>query len=268
MVSDLMKKYLEKFKGYDLKNVCLMIAGFEGEPVNVKFVKRVTFPILKEYGGFWLGTAPGKSWYEKRYDLPMLRDLLMDRGMWVDVAETSVTWSNLLLLWKDVKQSINEKLHERGLPGWVGAHISHSYSNGVCIYFHFASLQTTETPEEEVKVYIEAKKAGTEAILRNQGALSHHHGVGFEHVPFMARYFDEGGLRTLRALKRFLDPNNVCNPGKLLPEEGKEDMNYEGHLFYLRGVIEHEDGDEAKSAKVPLKGKPSSLLTQKVKSQL
>lgn len=127
-ISELMKKFLERFKNFDLENLCLMIVGFEGEVDNVNFQKKKTFKIgkathfsllapyltenflivntAKEAGGFWIGQGPGKSWHEKRYDLPLLRDLLLDKGLWVDVAETSVTFSNALLLWKDVKESV------------------------------------------------------------------------------------------------------------------------------------------------------------------
>lgn len=36
----------------------------------------------------------------------MLRDLLLEKGLWVDVAETAVSFSNALVLWKDVKESV------------------------------------------------------------------------------------------------------------------------------------------------------------------
>lgn len=269
MVSDLTKKFLEKFKGYDLNSITLMIVGFEGEATNIKFLKKQAFKILKDHGGFWVGTGPGQSWYEKRYDLPLLRDLLLDRGLWVDVAETAVSWSNVLLLWKDVKQSILDAMQARGVPGWVGAHISHSYSSGVCVYFTFASVQISESSEDELNLYIEAKKAATEAVLRNHGALSHHHGVGFEHVPFMARYFDAGGLKTLRGLKEVLDPNNICNPGKLIPAEGEEDMNFDGHQFYKRGLVELAARESGTSEGSSIRGKGArKVLRQPTKSQL
>jgi alkyldihydroxyacetonephosphate synthase len=136
----------------------------------------------KEAGGFWIGQGPGKSWHEKRYDLPMLRDLLLEKGLWVDVAETGVSFSNLLLLWKDVKESVLDAFKERNAPGWIGAHISHTYTSGVCIYFHYASVQQLDKKddihgEEDLSIYLDAKKAATTAILRFRPlpALFPHH---------------------------------------------------------------------------------------------
>ncbi|KAL6048649.1 putative FAD binding domain/FAD linked oxidases, C-terminal domain containing protein [Balamuthia mandrillaris] len=246
VLSKLVKKYLEKIKGFDMKEICLMIVGFEGEAYNVKHQKGIVKSILKQHKGFGVGTGPGKSWYTKRYELPMFRDFLLNHGMWVDVAESSMSWSNALALYQDVKQSTWAAIETHNVPGWVGAHVSHTYSNGVCIYFHYASLQTGEG-DEYLNVYLDAKKAATEAILRNGGALSHHHGVGFEHVPWMGRYFDEGSLRILRTLKHTLDPKNVCNPGKLLPAEGKEDPADISHLFHTRGIT---DAHSSKSSRL------------------
>jgi hypothetical protein len=38
-----------------------------------------------------------------------------------------------------------------------------------------------------------------------------------------------------------LDPASVCNPGKLLPEAGKEDMDNEDHSFYKYGFASLTD---------------------------
>lgn len=244
--SELLKKFLERFKNFDLQNICLMIVGVEGEVDNVNFQKKKVFKIAKEAGGFWIGQGPGKSWHEKRYDLPMLRDLLLEKGLWVDVAETAVSFSNLLLLWKDVKESVLDAFKERNAPGWIGAHISHTYTSGVCIYFHYASVQQLDKKddvhgEEDLSIYLDAKKAATTAILRNNGALSHHHGVGYEHVPFMSRYIGKSSIKLLSDIKKTLDPASVCNPGKLLPEAGKEDMDNEDHSFYKYGFASLTD---------------------------
>eukprot|EP01087_Luapelamoeba_hula_P008322 TRINITY_DN2079_c0_g1_i1.p1 TRINITY_DN2079_c0_g1~~TRINITY_DN2079_c0_g1_i1.p1 ORF type:complete len:612 (-),score=68.00 TRINITY_DN2079_c0_g1_i1:25-1860(-) len=237
LVSSLIQGYLTKVKGYNTMNICLMIVGYEGENEAVKWQKKMTMPIFRSYSGFAVGSAPGKSWHEKRYDLPLLRDLLLDHGLWVDVAESSMSWSNLLPLWRDVKQSLNDFFEDQGLPCFVGAHISHTYETGACVYFHFATTLDSNA-QEDLELYTKAKKAATQAILRNGGALSHHHGVGFEHIPFMGHYMDWGSLQILRAMKHSLDPKDICNPGKLLPAQGTENMDDPTHSFYTRGIAD------------------------------
>ena len=60
--------------------------------------------------------------------------------------------------------------------------------------------------------------AATEAIVRQGGALSHHHGIGSDHRAWMEPYLGSSGARWLVALKSALDPGGVMNPGKLVPE--------------------------------------------------
>jgi alkyldihydroxyacetonephosphate synthase len=43
--SELLKKFLERFKNFDLQNICLMIVGVEGEVDNVNFQKKKVFKI-------------------------------------------------------------------------------------------------------------------------------------------------------------------------------------------------------------------------------
>jgi hypothetical protein len=43
--SELIKKFLERFKNFDLQNICLMIVGVEGEVDNVNFQKKKVFKI-------------------------------------------------------------------------------------------------------------------------------------------------------------------------------------------------------------------------------
>ena len=252
--STVLKKYLEYGRGFDMTKVCMMIIGFEGEKPNVVHQKKQVFKQIKAFEGVWIGQGPGKTWYEKRYDLPLLRDFLMNHGMWVDVAESSMSWQDILKLWKEVKEDVVNAMTAKGYPGWCGAHISHSYQNGVCVYFHYASIvneragvNTLGEEGDDLRVYLAAKEAATEAILRNGGALSHHHGVGIEHVPWMEKYFGVEGVQLMREMKKIMDPKAICNPGKVFEllqgqSEKKEDDNQqpsgERYLFWKLG-LEH-----------------------------
>jgi FAD/FMN-containing dehydrogenase len=50
------------------------------------------------------------------------------------------------------------------------------------------------------------------------GSFSAEHGVGVMKRSALARYKSAAEIETMRALKRTLDPKNILNPGKLIPE--------------------------------------------------
>ncbi|WP_425426643.1 FAD-binding oxidoreductase [Antarctobacter heliothermus] len=68
----------------------------------------------------------------------------------------------------------------------------------------------------------EAKGAVMEAVedvvLALGGSFSAEHGIGLAKRPSMARRKDPVALDMMRAIKAALDPHNILNPGKLLPE--------------------------------------------------
>ena len=61
------------------------------------------------------------------------------------------------------------------------------------------------------------KSAATEAIVAGGGTITHHHGVGVDHAPWLSAEIGDLGVGVLRAIKAELDPVGILNPGKLLP---------------------------------------------------
>ena len=93
----------------------------------------------------------------------------------------------------------------------AGAHQSHSYPDGACLYFTFAG----RPPAEGREAYYRAVwDAGQRAALAAGAALSHHHGVGLNRSRFMGDALGTG-LDVLGAVKSALDPHGILNPGKL-----------------------------------------------------
>ncbi|MEB8387467.1 FAD-binding oxidoreductase [Rhodobacteraceae bacterium KMM 6894] len=54
-------------------------------------------------------------------------------------------------------------------------------------------------------------------VMALGGTFSAEHGIGLEKRGSMDRYKDPIALGTMRAIKAALDPNNIMNPGKVLP---------------------------------------------------
>jgi alkyldihydroxyacetonephosphate synthase len=69
--------------------------------------------------------------------------------------------------------------------------------------------------DRELEQWRELKRATTDAILEAGGTLSHHHGVGLDHAPWLAREKGTLGISAIQALRRALDPDGIMNPGKL-----------------------------------------------------
>ena len=199
-----------------MDHASLLILGFEGEEAAVRSQWQRAKPILHRWGGVSVGASPGRAWERSRYEAPYLRDVLLDHAILVDTLETATTWDRYLSLHAAVRNAIAAALGERSV---VMAHLSHSYPHGGSIYFTFIARQEEG---QELQQWERVKIAATEAIMNNGAALSHHHGIGSDHRPWMAAYLGPGGARALAALKQAFDPQDIMNPGKLTPmdEEG------------------------------------------------
>ncbi len=205
-------KKLLKSRGYG--EPAIMVVGFEGSREHVHRRRREVMDIFKRRRGFDLGPSVGESWAKDKFNLPYLRDVVMDHGVMVDVAETSTVWSNVLPLYRKVRLAVKEKFAAEGTPGFLGLHISHTYETGCCLYFTYACRQL---PGRELEQYYSHKRMITDVFTHNGATLSHHHAVGTEHRPWLEDEISPTGVRALRALKSGVDPRGICNPGKLIP---------------------------------------------------
>lgn len=214
------KKVL-KARGY--AKPAVMIVGIEGSRREVDRMRRETSKILGAHRGFDLGTGVGRTWAQDKFNLPYLRDAVMDHGVMVDVAETATTWSNVLQLYYAARDAMKTKFSAEGTPGFIGCHISHTYPTGCCLYFTYACRQQQG---RELEQYYSFKKMITELFINNGATLTHHHAVGSEHRPWLEKEISPVGLKALKAVKAGLDPDGIFNPGKLIPDEGDALANW------------------------------------------
>jgi alkyldihydroxyacetonephosphate synthase len=192
---------------------CVMMVAFEGGARAVRDGFRRALPIGVRAGGIFVGESPGRAWWKRRFELPYLRDPMLDHGVGVDTLETSTEWANVSRLHRAVCDAIRGAITASGSAGVVMGHISHSYLDGASLYFTFVFARDLGREVEQWKAI---KEAASRAIVENAGTISHHHGVGTDHASYMAGEKGPIGMDLLRAAKAKIDPHGVMNPDKLV----------------------------------------------------
>lgn len=203
-------RYLQA-RGWDTDKMCLSFIGYEGSNSHVGHQQGLVSKIVKKHGGIGVGKGPGALYDQKKFDTPYLRDFLLDRGAAADVSETAAPWSKLLPLYTHVIASANKAYDEIGVKGWIMAHLSHSYHTGACLYFTFAFVHN----DEPLAQYDIVKSAIQQAFIDAGGSISHHHGVGLEHAPWLEQDISTGGVAVMQGLFDSADPGANFNPRKI-----------------------------------------------------
>jgi alkyldihydroxyacetonephosphate synthase len=217
-ISDRMAEMFLDTRGFS-DRACAMIAGFEGSETEVRAARGAFDAIAKRHQALALGDGQGRRWQEGRFHGPYLRDPMMDRGVGVDTLETATSWSKLDALYVAVRDALEKAIRENapreGARGVVQCHVSHSYADGASLYFTYIFPRMLE---REVAQWRAIKAAASDAIVAQGGTISHHHGVGEDHLPWLAAEKGPLGIDVLRAVKMALDPRGIMNPGKLIPK--------------------------------------------------
>jgi alkyldihydroxyacetonephosphate synthase len=189
----------------------IAIVGFEGPEATVRTTRSQTTRSLAHHGAEPVPDA-GDSWSAGRYRAPYLRDALLDAGVLVETLETACFWSALDEVHAGVSAAIRDALTAQGPMPVVVAHISHVYPAGASLYFTVVAAQLPDP----IAQWRAAKAAAGDAIAALGATITHHHGVGTDHVPWYEREIGELGIAALRAVKRTLDPAGILNPGVLI----------------------------------------------------
>lgn len=83
---------------------------------------------------------------------------------------------------------------------------------------HYSMWVNPETREPASKETQTAIYTMVEDVVSElNGSFSAEHGIGISKLGSMARRKDKAALKVMRAIKAALDPDNLMNPGKLLP---------------------------------------------------
>jgi alkyldihydroxyacetonephosphate synthase len=195
---------------------CLLLLGWAGGAQEVMLAEQTAARLWRAKGGLALGRSGWRRWRDERFRHPYLRDELLSAGWGVDTLETAAPWASLGAVYSAVRQAMSSACERMGFRVAVLCHLSHAYRDGASLYFTFLWPLARGA---ELAQWRALKGAATEALLETGGTLSHHHGVGTIHAPYLEREVGQTGIAALSALARELDPQGVLNVGVLLPGE-------------------------------------------------
>jgi len=194
---------------------CMLLLGFTGREPGIKLSRKEALGIAAGYGGVHVGRRFGKEWHKSRFRTPYLRNTLWELGYAVDTLETATDWSNLPNLVESVEAALRA-----GLEAWdervhVFTHLSHLYPYGSSIYTTYL-YRIAADAEETLSRWQELKRAASRAIVACGATISHQHGVGTDHLPYLAKEKGSLGMAALSELCQTFDPQGIMNPGKLI----------------------------------------------------
>ncbi|MDX1723124.1 MAG: FAD-binding oxidoreductase [Pseudomonas sp.] len=210
-----LEKYLALRGARDGK--CMLTFGVTGSRTQNAASLKQAKPLLKGFGGVFSGTLLGKKWAENRFRFPYLRHGLWSAGYAVDTLETATDWSNVDSLLNKVEASLRDGLREEGERVHVFTHLSHVYGEGSSIYTTYV-FRPGNSYEQAMARWQKLKHAASQTIVDNGGTISHQHGVGRDHAPYLAVEKGELGMAALKALSVHFDPEQRLAPGVLLEQ--------------------------------------------------
>jgi alkyldihydroxyacetonephosphate synthase len=195
---------------------CLLLVGVSGSENLVRQTRRQALGTLAMLGGVAAGKAFGREWHRNRFRAPYLRNSLWEAGWAVDTLETAAPWSRVPALLASVESALRDGLAEEGERVHAFTHFSHVYLDGSSLYTTYL-FRLDADPEVSLARWRTLKTAASAAIAAGGGTISHQHGVGTDHMPWITAEKGELGVGALRELFRFFDPAGLLNPGKLVP---------------------------------------------------
>lgn len=194
---------------------CMLLIGYTGSKALSRPTVRAALGIAGDHSGVHVGGTFGRQWHKSRFRTPYLRNTLWELGYAVDTLETATAWENVLAMIAAIEGALRGALEAAGERVHAFTHLSHLYPDGCSVYTTFV-FRLAADPAETLRRWEALKRAASEAIVAHGGTISHQHGVGTDHAPYLAAEKGELGMQTIRALCAQFDPAGIMNPGKLV----------------------------------------------------
>jgi alkyldihydroxyacetonephosphate synthase len=191
----------------------LMVLAFESAGAPLGEVFAATQEICRQHGGEVQQKEAEEAvgdWKNTFFRQPYIRDALLDYGVISDTFETAVPWSVVPGFYHAVREATLKAVTKVCGFGAVSTRSTHSYSDGLCLYFAFFGPGRHDALVDQ---WWEIKAAVSEAVVANGGTMSHHHAMGRDHRRWARAEIPAPFRAAIRAAKRELDPLGLLNPG-------------------------------------------------------
>lgn len=207
-----LKRYL-KLRGSGARPV-MMVLGLTGLNREVLRSRREALTLCKLSRGVHAGRMIGQGWAKNRFKGPYLRNSLWRFGYGADTVETCVNWPQATALMRAIEQTATAAFAVDRESVHAFTHLSHVYRQGCSIYSTFV-FRSAGDHDADFARWQRLKTRVSETIVAHGGTISHQHGVGTDHAPYLEAEKGALGMDLLRACARELDPAGLMNPGKL-----------------------------------------------------
>jgi alkyldihydroxyacetonephosphate synthase len=201
---------------------CLLVVAATGSRALVRHAASQVGHVVRANRGLIaegiIGRSFGRRWADERFRSAYLRNGIWDAGYAVDTVETATTWSRLPALAVGVAQALRHGLEPDGERVHAFSHCSHVYPSGSSLYTTYVFRRAAD-PDDTLRRWVILKGAASKAIAEGGGTLSHQHGVGRDHAPYLAAEVGSLGIAALADVARRFDPDGIMNRGALLGDE-------------------------------------------------
>jgi alkyldihydroxyacetonephosphate synthase len=193
---------------------CLLVFGITGSKLHVSRTRRQAYSICRQLKGLAAGSIVGHTWEKSRFYSPYLRNTLWDRGVAIDTLETALPWHKVIPAAAAIPSAIVEAARKDGEQVLAFAHLSHIYRDGASVYTTFL-FRLAADPDKTLANWAGMKRSASLVIQQNGGTITHQHGVGIDHAPYLPAEKGLLGMDAIKAACESFDPEGMMNPGKL-----------------------------------------------------
>jgi len=200
---------VNRYSKLALRETPMLLFEFHGSPAGVQEQAETVQGLAREHGGMDF------EWAEKPEDRNRLwtarhnthfAALQLRPGCRASATDVCVPISRLA----DSLLAVSEQLKQASFPSIIVGHVGDGN-------YHVGMLLDPDN-EAEWQESERINQAMVRHAIACDGTCTGEHGVGLHKMQFMAEEHGEAALDLMRSLKRAFDPNNILNPGKIVPQ--------------------------------------------------